>query len=94
MAEQMASSEMDREDLYFYLQKRYRDISPEDLDKLTEEVWSRMYPEEKNMKVLCPVCGKPIHIDDYGGEDKQGSYHKKCIVQKYKDGHIEIEEEK
>ena len=33
-------------------------------------------------RVLCPVCRKPILIDDYGGEDKEGSYHKDCIVKK------------
>jgi len=46
MTDHMIEQEMDKEDLYFYLQKRFPDMySLEDLDKLTEEVWKRMHPE-------------------------------------------------
>ena len=38
----------------------------------------------KCKRVLCPVCGKTIHIDDFGGVAKQGDgsigiYHLKCM---------------
>lgn len=38
-------------------------------------------------RVLCPMCGKPIHIDDFGGVMKNSDgvvefYHSICIILK------------
>lgn len=38
---------------------------------------------KKEKRVKCAVCHKPIHKSQFGGVDKQGFYHKDCIVKKY-----------
>lgn len=36
----------------------------------------------KQRRVKCPRCKKHIHIDDFGGIDKEGTYHTQCIIDK------------
>jgi len=36
----------------------------------------------KRKRIKCPRCKKSIHIDDFGGIDKEGIFHKNCIVEK------------
>lgn len=33
-------------------------------------------------RVICPKCEKFVHIDDFGGIDKEGVYHSQCIIDK------------
>ncbi len=33
-------------------------------------------------RVKCPECKEFVHIDDFGGIDKKGVYHSKCIINK------------
>lgn len=37
---------------------------------------------KKQKRVICPICKKPIHIDDFGRIDKEGVYHTQCIRDK------------
>lgn len=51
--------------------------------------------KNKEKQVKCSVCRKPIKIDDFGGIDKEGFYHRNCIVEKIKNedeiiGYIEM----
>jgi len=34
----------------------------------------------KDKKINCIYCKKPIYIGDYGGECKEGSFHKDCFI--------------
>ena len=36
--------------------------------------------DKKPKKVLCARCNNPIHIDDFGGISKKGSFHGACII--------------
>ena len=41
---------------------------------------------EEEKKELCGYCKKPIHIDDFGGIDKNiGFFHSKCYLKAEKD---------
>lgn len=31
-------------------------------------------------QVLCGICNKPVHIDDFAGIDQKGIFHKACSI--------------
>lgn len=58
--------------------KRIASLVDRAYDDAQEYIKQSNQPDQPQKRVLCITCHKPIHADEYGGECKEGSFHKAC----------------